>query len=77
MVAKPRVAPYAPPTSSTAKVWPVKGTGVLGRWKVTCAESPIRATPIATRTASATRLAARLLGRTSDGTSAVEDMVGS
>ena len=73
MVAKPRVAPYAPPTSNTPKVCPVIGTGVQGRWNTTCADAAIRATPRATSTASATRLTARLRGWTSDGTSAVED----
>ena len=73
MVAKPRVAPYAPPTSRTPNVWPVIGTGVHGRWNTTCADAAIRATPSATSTASATRLTARLRGWTSDGTSAVED----
>ena len=45
-----------------------------GRWNTTCADRAISATPRATSTASATRATPRLLGRTRDGTSAVEDM---
>src|SRR3954466_2716504 len=77
MVANAREAPYAPPTSRTAKVWPVIGTGVCGRWIETWADAAMRATPSATSTASAASATTRLLGRTSVGTIAVEDMAGS
>src|SRR4051794_772203 len=73
-VAEARAAPYAPPTRRTANVCPVIGTGVCGRWTENCADAPIRATPAATRTASATSAATRLLGRTRVGTRAVDDM---
>src|SRR4051812_7503011 len=74
MVAKARDAPYDAPTSSTPNVCPVSGTGVFGSGIEICADSAISVIPRATRTASATRATERLLGRTRDGTSAVDDI---
>ena len=52
MVEKPRVAPYAEPTSSTENVWPEIGTGVPGMWNETCADRATNRAPPPSRIAS-------------------------
>src|SRR5207249_10053558 len=52
-VAAPRRAPSAAPTSSTANVWPVTGTGLNGRSTRSCAASATSALPATIATAAA------------------------
>src|SRR5919106_719775 len=53
--ARARRQPRAAATSSTAKVWPVIGTGVNGSLTATWAASPVKAANPSTRAASRTR----------------------
>src|SRR5215217_2578597 len=50
-----RPQPRAAAPSSTAKVWPVTGTGVNGSFTLSWAASPVKAAKAATRTTSRTR----------------------
>jgi hypothetical protein len=59
MDAAPRFEPSAAPTSSTANVCPVNGTGVNGRAIFTCASAATNKAPSTINVTSRSQLAAR------------------
>jgi hypothetical protein len=54
----PRRHPSTAPLKSTAKVWPVMGTGEIGKWKLNCAQAAVTKLKAITQAASVARFRA-------------------